>query len=150
MNSQSSQISVLYKQIKAVKYLSAFIVTFLILSSCVDLMENNDNEIIKERTDNKGIKNCILFVKAGGATVGDSYQISILPFQEKLRDSDTGNIFIADDHDGSISYDTSRVNFKWLSFDTLKVSFDKRLRIFKMIKKIQDAVIIYDTLNLIK
>lgn len=58
--------------------------------------------------------------------------------------------FYADDHDGGISSDTSRVNFVWLSFDTLKVSFDKRLRVFKMKPKIKDATIVYDSLSMTK
>ncbi len=125
------------------------VVLLFILSSCIDLSDNT-NEIVKERTDYEGIKNCILFIKSGGATVGDSYQISIVPYQDKLRDSDRGNIFIADDHDGGISSDTSRINFEWLSFDTLKVSFDKRLRVFKMNTETKDVKIIYDSLRLTK
>ena len=127
------------------------IVVFLlfILSSCIALT-NNTNEILKERADYEGIKNCILFIKGGGATVGDSYQISIVPYQNKLKDSDIGNVFIADDHDGGISSDTSRINFEWLSFDTLKISFDKQLRVFKMITETKDTKIIYDSLSLTK
>lgn len=105
---------------------------------------------MKEKADYEGLKNCIFFIKSGGATVGDSYQISVLPYQDKLKDSDTGNIFIADDHDRSISSDTSRVNFEWISFDTLKVSFDKRLRVFKKITETRDVKIVYDSLSLSK
>lgn len=70
-----------------------FLFFLFTLDSCIDLSDNK-NEIIKERTDYEGIKNCILFIKSGGATVGDSYQISIVPYQDKLKDSDTGNIFM--------------------------------------------------------
>ena len=94
------------------KYLLTFTLTFAILCSCIDLINNNKNEIIKKRSDHKSIKTCILFIKIGGATVGDSHHISILPYQDKLRNSDTGNIFIADDHDGGINSDTSRVDFE--------------------------------------
>ncbi|MBX9782615.1 MAG: hypothetical protein K2X48_04890 [Chitinophagaceae bacterium] len=126
-----------------------FFFAIFILHSCIDLSDNK-NEIVKRSSDYKGIKNSILFIKSGGATVGDSYQISILSYQDKLKDSDIGNIFIADDHDSAISSDTSRVNFVWISFDTLKVSFDKRLRVFKMETKMKDATIVYDSLNLTK
>lgn len=125
------------------------VVLLFILSSCLDLSDTA-NEIVKKRADYEEIKNCILFIKSGGATVGDSYQISIVPYQNKLKDSDTGNIFIADDHDGSISAGTSRIDFEWVSFDTLKVSFDKRLRVFKMITETKDAKIIYDSVSLTK
>ena len=125
------------------------VVLIFILSSCIDLT-NNTNEILKERTDYEGIKKGILFIKSGGGTVGDSYQFSIVPHQDKLKDGDTGNIFIADEHDGDIRKDTTRVNFEWLNFDTLKVSFDKRLRVFKMITEIKDVKIIYDSLSLLK
>jgi hypothetical protein len=105
---------------------------------------------LKKQIAYDGMKNCILFIKSAGATVGDSYQISILPYQDNLKDSDSGNIFIADDHGGGINSDTSWVNFEWLSFDTLKVSFNKRLRVFKMNTKLKDATIIYDSLSLTK
>ena len=120
-----------------------------ILSSCLHLSDNK-NEIVKLQIAYDGMKNCILFIKSAGATVGDSYQISILPYQEKLKNSDTGNIFIADDSGGGIPSDTSRVNFEWLSFDTVKVSFDKRLRVFKMNTKSKGATIVYDSLSLTK
>ena len=120
-----------------------------ILQSCIDITDNK-NEIIKERTDHEEIKKCILFIKSGGTTVGDSYQISILSYQDKLNNSDTGNIFIADDPDGGIRSDTSRINFEWISFDTLKISFDKNIRVFKMNSKANDVTIIYDSLSLTK
>ncbi len=120
-----------------------------VLYSCIDFSDSK-NEILKESTNYEGMKSCILFIKSGGATVGDSYQISVRPRQYNLKDSDTGNVFIADDHDGAIGSDTSRVNFEWLSFDTLKISFDKKLRVFKMDSKTEGAIIIYDSLSLTK
>jgi len=120
-----------------------------ILSSCLHLSDNK-NQIVKLQIAHDGMNNCILFIKSAGATVGDSYQISILPYQEKLMNSNTGNIFIADDPGGGIPSDTSRVNFEWLSFDTVKVSFDKRLRVFKMATKSKGATIVYDSLSLTK
>ena len=117
------------------------------LQSCIDITDNK-NEILKERTEYQGIKNCILFIKSGGATVGDSYQISIMPYQDKLKDSDTGNIFIADGQ--ALSRDTSSINFEWISFDTLRISFDKNFRVFKMNTKIKDVTIVYDSLTLTK
>jgi hypothetical protein len=73
-----------------------------------------------------------------------------LPYQDKLKNSDTGNIFIADDPNGGISSNTFRINFEWISFDTLKVSFDKNLRAFKMNTKTKDVAIVYDSLSLTK
>lgn len=42
-----------------------FLFFLFTLDSCIDLSDNK-NEIIKERTDYEGIKNCILFIKSGG------------------------------------------------------------------------------------
>jgi hypothetical protein len=126
-----------------------FLSFLFIFNSCIELSDNK-NEIIFETTDYNSARNSILFIKSGGATVGDSYQISVLPYQDKLKDSDTGNVFIADDHDGSISNDTSRVNVRWLGYDTLKISFDKSLRVFKMNTKAKNVIIIYDSLSLTK
>ena len=86
-------------------------------------------------------------MKLLSATVGDSYQISMLLSNDKLKDSDVGNIFIADNY--SIGNDTSKVNFIWLSNDTLKISFDKSLRVFITKTKVSDVTIIYDSVNLI-
>jgi hypothetical protein len=130
-------------------YKGFFLFILVILQSCIDIA-NSENEIVKQRRDYKNIRNCILFIKNGGATVGDSYQISILSFQDKLSDSDTGNIFVADDRNGSISSDTSRINFEWIGLDTLNINFDKSLRVFKMKTKASDVTIIYDSLSLIK
>ena len=128
--------------------LKVFIYIVLIFSSCIDLTDSR-NEIIKQETSGNGEKKCILFIKSGGATVVDSYQISMLLSNDKLKDSDVGNIFIADNYNYSISNDTSKVNFIWLSNDTLKISFDKSLRVFITKTKVSDVTIIYDSVNLI-
>lgn len=130
-------------------YKTLYLFLLFYFNSCIDITDNK-NEIIKQRTDNESLMNCILFIKSGGATVGDSYQISIIPYQKKLSTSQIGNVFIADDHDGGIISDTSRVNFRWVTVDTLKISFDKRLRIFKMTTKTKDATIIYESFSLKK
>jgi hypothetical protein len=129
---------------------SLFVIILMItfqLVSCIDLASDNTNEKIFETSAPGQIKKSILFIKSCGATVGDSYQVSIVPYQTMLKDSDTGNVFIADSHNGAISADTSKIKIDWLTADTLKVSFDKALRVFKSNKKVEGIVVMYDSLN---
>ena len=120
----------------------------LLLESCIDLSSNNTNEKIIEVSDRTHVRKAILFIKNGGATVGDSYHISIFPYQEMLKDSDIGNAFIADNQDGAIPSDTSEIRLNWIGSDTLKVSFSKTLRIFKFNKNVDKTVVLYDSLDL--
>lgn len=124
-----------------------FICVITILSSC---LEKNDskNNIIYQTTDYEGIRNAILFFKSGGATAGDSYQVSIIPYQDRLTNSDTGNIFICDDPSRGLSSDTTMIKLRWLNYDTLKITYNKRFRIFKAKSKTTDAIIVYDSVSL--
>ena len=106
----------------------------LLLESCINLSSNNTNEKIIEVSDRTRIRKAILFIKSGGATVGDSYHISIFPYQMMLKDSDTGNAFIADYHDGAIPSDTSEIRLNWIGSDTLKVSFSKTYEFLSSIR----------------
>jgi hypothetical protein len=118
------------------------------LQGCGNLLWNDKNTVIKETPNTLESLKLTLFIKEGGATVGNSYQISALPVDAGINDSDIGNLFVADAHDGPISEDTSRVTFHWVGNDTAVVSFDQKLRVFKKETKIGSLVIIYDTINL--
>ena len=108
-------------------------ILFLIFidSSCLNLKDENQIKIIYQKNDYEGIRDAILFIKSGGATVGDSYQISIVPNFTLLKKSDTGNIFICDYPNKRIPDDTSVVNLKWIGYDTLKITYKIGARIFK-------------------
>lgn len=126
---------------------------FLTLLGCLNIVScitenHSQNNIIYERQDYEGIRNAILFIKSGGATVGDSYQISILPYQNKLSNSDAGNIFICDSPNLGLTSDTSMIKLNWISYDTLQITYNKKLRVFKAVAKTKDTIVIYDTISL--
>ena len=100
-----------------------FLILFccLIFTSCFEKMDS-ENNIIYQTRDYEGIRNAILVIKSSGATVGDSYQISILPSQN--------------------------IKLMWVGHDTLRITYNKKLRVFKSITKTSDAIIVYDTTTL--
>ena len=117
-----------------------FLILFccLIFTSCFEKMDS-ENNIIYQTRDYEGIRNAI---------VGDSYQISILPSQNKLSNSDVGNIFVSDDPNRALNSDTSMIKLMWVGHDTLRITYNKKLRVFKSITKTSDAIIVYDTTTL--
>jgi len=119
-----------------------------LLQSCGDLLSDSKNIMIIEKSNSEKSHKLSFFVKEGGATVGNSYHISALTVNEEITDMDVGNVFIADDHDGAIPDDTSRVKFRWIHNDTATIAFDHRLRVFKMEAKINGLIILYDTTSL--
>ena len=126
-----------------------FLILFccLIFTSCFEKMDS-ENNIIYQTRDYEGIRNAILFIKSSGATVGDSYQKSILPSQNKHSNSDVGNIFVSDDPNRALNSDTSMIKLMWVGHDTLRITYNKKLRVFKSITKTSDAIIVYDTTTL--
>lgn len=139
---------------KISKSILVFGCMIVIPGSCFEKYDN-ENEIIYQTTDYEGIKNAVLFIKSGGATVGDSYQISIIPYQNKLKNSDNGNVFICDNPNRGLSADTSMIKMSWLSYDTLKITYNKGVRIFKANTTSSccgttNAIIVYDAVDHIK
>ncbi len=83
----------------------------------------------------------------GDATVNNSYQVSLLSAKDYTKDDvDTGNIFIADNYNHGIPKDTSRIKLHWLSKDSLKISYNNGLRVFKKKDYLANTIIIYDSL----
>jgi len=106
-------------------------------------MSDGSDTVIKESSNKQHDKKAILFLREAGATVSDSYQVTVMDFNNKFDTTEVGNTFTVDpDHDKTW-LDSTSINFTWLSNDTLQIDYDKKLRTFIQEKKVEDVTIIY-------
>lgn len=113
----------------------------ILLSSC-SIFDVGKNEIISEIANPIEDKKAIVFLKRGNATADNSVQITLSGLDFNLKNSETGNIFIADTNYGKAELENS-VKTIWSANDTLIVEFDKSLRVFKKEPIIGGVTIIY-------
>lgn len=88
----------------------------------------------------------ILFERNCGATTGFSTQISIKKFKKKLKNTEKGNIFIADDDHGKAPPGItggSPVKIIWINNDSIQIEYHPKTRIFKNIAKYKSIKIGY-------
>lgn len=121
---------------------SIFILTFALIS-CFSLNDTGANTLIKESVNKLGDKKAILFLKEAGATVADSYQVTVCDKDHALDKGEVGNTFTVDTNHGQTFLDTASINFIWLGNDTLQIDYDKKLRTFLQEEKVNNIVIIY-------
>jgi hypothetical protein len=119
-----------------------FILTFT-LTSCSSLSDTGTNTLIKESSNKRHDKKAILFLKEAGATVADSYQVTICDSDHTLDKGEVGNTFTVDTNHGETILDTASINFAWFGNDTLQIEYDKKLRTFIQEKKSHGVTIIY-------
>ena len=81
----------------------------------------------------------------GNATLDNSIHLSVIDCKDQLETTNHGNVFVADSDHGKAKIDGTCVSFKWVSSDTLKVTYDSLLRTFHKETKIKDVYIIYET-----
>jgi len=92
----------------------------------------NYNEVIFETVSPNGKNRAVVFNRNLGATTGHNYQISILKWNEGLRNR-TGNAFI--------SY--SPINVEWQNDEILVVEILENKKIFKQINEVGRISILY-------
>ena len=90
----------------------------------------------------------MIFSVGCGATTGFSTQISIVGSDYKLKKSDKGNVFIADDDHGKANTNGEiiEVKTKWIDNKTLQIEYAKNARIFKNKTSKKGVKIIYKVL----
>jgi len=114
-----------------------------ILVSCYSLSDSATNTLIKESANNRNEKKAILFLKEAGATVTDSYQVTVCSNSHRLDKNEVGNTFTVDTNHGDTVLDTTSINFVWLGNDTLQIDYDRKLRTFIQQGKVVGVTIIY-------
>jgi len=114
-----------------------------IISSCFSLLGDGSNTLVKESANNKHSKKAVLFLREAGATVANSYQVSITDYKTEFDTVAVGNVFtVDDDHDKAI-LDPKAISFSWLANDTIEISYNKNLRTFIQEKNIDGITIVY-------
>ena len=117
---------------------------FLLINNSCNILGDAENELVREELACNSKFKAVLYVKYGGATVDNSIQLSIIRKHDKLKDKMAGNIFVADADHGSTIIDSSTAFFEWVSCDTLKITYDSRLRIFNQQSVFKNFAIIYN------
>jgi|SRR5690242_9100714 len=118
-------------------------ILLVILSSCFDLANRHDT-LIKQSSNKSHNKKAILFLMEGGATISDSYQVSIVDYYEPFDSTQVGNTFTVDTNHGYTGLDSTSIDLTWLSYDTLLIDYDKRLRTFIKKIKVNGVSIVYE------
>ena len=116
----------------------------MLINSC-NILENSENEILRESCDLQDKRKATLFLNPGNATLDNSIHLSVIDCKDQLETTEPGNVFVADSDHGKAKIDDTCVSFKWVSTDTLKVTYDSLLRTFHKETKIKDVYIIYET-----
>lgn len=121
--------------------LAITIVFSLVLSAC-DIGGNN-NVLLKQIYNTNNEKRAVLFLKENGATSDNSLQVSILSANHELSKEEAGNVFTVDSNHDSTSQNENSMNILWVSNDSLKIEYDKRLRTFIKESTHEGVTIVY-------
>lgn len=123
-----------------IKTLIAFTILTSIMNSC-NLAGTCGNDLIKEVSNNN--YKVFIFFRDCGATTANSVQVSILNSNKKFDDDIMGNVFTVDDINTKSYLDSSSIDVKWLSKDSLEIIFDKKLNTYNKEVKVSDISIVY-------
>ena len=124
------------------KILTAILFVSAMLFGCGEGGEGTTT-LLRESINAKGSKKAILFLRESGATVPDSYQVSVTNTAHSLEKSEVGNTFTVDANHGLTSLDSASIHFRWLQNDTLCIDFDKKLRTFIKRTSVDGVTILY-------
>jgi hypothetical protein len=103
----------------------------VLFCSCVQILDEPETSFVKSLQNSGKTRKAVLLQSFGNATVDLSLQVSILSSNYKLLGTEVGNTFIVDTNHGMADLDSSSVNLKWISNDTLQIEYDKKLRTYK-------------------
>lgn len=122
------------------------LVLLTILTSCFSTaMSDGTNTIIKQNTNLSKSKKALLFLRQAGATIAESYQISIINFNSEFDTTSVGNTFTVDtNHNKELNLRPDLINLEWISNDTLKIEYNSKLRVFIKNKEVDNIKVIYE------
>lgn len=111
----------------------------LTLFSC-NIFDENKNIIVKEYSNPQKSLKVIVFKKDGNATVNNSVQVSVESFNHKLQNSDTGNIFIADEKEFINLPSDSLILVKWFGNNEVEINYPSEAQILKIEKTVESEI----------
>ncbi len=114
----------------------------LSLISCFSLSGGSDT-IMKASSNAQHTKKAILFLREAGATISNSYQVSVINYHKKFDTTQVGNTFTVDNNHDETSLDSTSINFSWMTEDTLQIDYNKKLRTFIQQTNIEGVTVVY-------
>jgi len=131
--------------LKMKRFIGKFCIFIIVTatSSCIFSSGDGSNTLLKKSANNNHSKKAVLFLKKEGATVGDSYQVSITDFDTEFDTAAVGNVFTVDNDHGKTDLNPNIIDFKWISDNALEINYDENLRIFIKEKSKDGVLIIY-------
>lgn len=123
--------------------LTIFSLSFILTSCLSNALSDGSDTIIKESSNARHDKKAILFSREAGATVPDSYQVSVMNYNKKFDTTEVGNAFTFDSNHGLTRLDSASANFTWIADDSLQIDYDKNLRTFIKETKVHGVNILY-------
>ena len=108
-------------------------------------MSGGKDTVLKEISNKKHSKKSVLFLRQAGATIGDSYQLSIIDYKKAFDTTAVGNTFTFDDDHGKTKLNPECIDIKWLSNDTIELKYDRLLRTFIKEKSVAGVTVVYTT-----
>ena len=88
----------------------------------------------------------MVFINSGNATTDNSLHVFVENPCFELTETESGNVFIVDSDHNAVKLDSNAINFKWLSEETLEISYKSKLRIFKKEDEVNQVRIVYKEL----
>lgn len=128
--------------IKKIASLLSMLIPIFTLNSCL-ILGNGSDKLVKKIANKEHSKEIVLFLRGAGATIADSYQVSIIDYASKFDNLAIGNVFTVDDNHGKANLNSSVIDFNWISEDTVAIICDKNLRIFIQEKTIDGVTVVY-------
>jgi len=126
----------------------ALLITLLfvisIFNSC-NLPGDGSNTLVRENPNKNHTKKAVLFLRQAGATVADSYQVTITNYKTEFDTVAIGNTFTVDDNHGEAYLSPKCIDLNWVSDNTLEIIYDKKLRTFIQEKFVNGITVIYKT-----
>lgn len=114
---------------RSIQFISGVFLS-LAFTSCFDLLGEGSNTLVSQKANAARTKKAWLFLRGAGATVADSYQLSITDYDQPFDTSAVGNTFTCDDNHGKSKLDSAAVQFSWKNDSTLAIDYDSTLRTF--------------------
>ena len=110
------------------------ILLILTVAGC-NIFDKGQNSIISEHlSPDKRIK-VIVFEKSGNASTNSSIHASVIENNFKLRNTDKGNIFIADEFEKTNYSRDSFLLVNWINNSIVEINYPSLVRLFKIEEK---------------
>lgn len=104
------------------------IIGFMIFLNGFEMFDEPAREIVRSESDYEGLRQVTIFKTAGNATANPSINVSVKLDYDGHNDEKMDNILFTAD---APFLDENDLEAKWESIDTLRVTYDSRLRVFK-------------------